>query len=73
MSLVKFELWAWSDAELKLESSKALLGAMEENLCRDGNKADSEALMGIRILLEGAITDMKSGRVYGKEKKKDGN
>ena len=72
--VVKFELWAWSDAELKITGASSLIGVMEENLYQEGNKADSEALMGIRILLEGAMTDMDSGRIYGKKKKEtDGN
>ena len=73
MSVVKFELDAWSDAEIKIIGATSLLGALEENFFQQGNKADCESLMGIRTLLEGAMTDMESGRVYGKEKKKDGN
>jgi hypothetical protein len=69
--MVKFELWAWSDAELKLIAARSMLGAIEENLFQEGNKADSEALMGVRILVEGALEHMDFGRVHGEEEDSD--
>ena len=65
MSKVKFELSAWSDAELKITGAIALIGCVEETLYQSGSRADSEALMGIRTLLEGAMIDMESGRFRG--------
>ena len=65
MSAVRFELESWSDAELKITSAVALLGSVEETLFQDGNRADSTALSGIRILLECAMADLDGGRWYG--------
>lgn len=61
----KFELEAWSDAETKLLGAIALCGCMEESLYQSGSKSDSQAIMGIRTLLEGALMNMECGRIHG--------
>ena len=40
--IVKFDLDAWSDAELDLISAKAVIGQLEVNLFHDGSKSDAE-------------------------------
>ena len=61
---VKFELNAWSDAELAIMSANAVAGCLSQNLYHDGNKADSETCHAIILLLEDALRSMESGRVW---------
>ena len=63
MSKVKFELDAWSDAELDLISARAVAGMLSERLFADGNKADEEVALAITILIEHALTILESGRI----------
>ena len=63
MSKVKFELDAWSDAELDLISARAVAGMLSERLFADGNKADEEVALAITRLIENALTILESGRI----------
>ena len=63
MAKVKFELDAWSEAELDIISDKAVAGNLCESLFQGGNKADSEVAYAIVRLLDSALASMESGRV----------
>ena len=61
---VKFELEAWSDAELAIIAAKAVAGSLSTNLFSDREIADSETCHAIILLLEDALRSMESGRVW---------
>ena len=61
---VKFELAAWSDAELAIIGAKAVAGTLSTTLHSDGEIADSETCYAVVLLLEDALRSMESGRVW---------
>ncbi len=60
--IVKFDLDAWSDAELDLISAQAVAGQLETILTLDGNKADAEVAFAVYRLIESALSSLECGR-----------
>ena len=67
---VKFDLEAWSDAEVSLCCARDSLSILTEVLYTDGHKVESGAAHASILLIEYALGTMESGRIYGKKKRK---
>ena len=59
---VKFELDAWSDAELRIHAAYDVMGNLEENLHHDGNKAAAGVAYAACLLLEDALSALDCRR-----------
>ena len=61
--MVKIETLAWSDAEFRIISAKAVAGMLSEAMFNEGNKGGEEVAYSIVLLLEDALASIESGKI----------